>query len=54
MNDEISIIMRMTCEELVIWGALLKEWRVLFCVKKSFSFVSLNGGSFEATIVVII
>ncbi len=36
MNDEISILMRMTHEELEIWGALLKEWRVLFLCETIF------------------
>jgi len=36
VNDGISIIMRMTREELEIWGALLKEWKVLFLCEKIF------------------
>ncbi len=36
MNDGISIIMKMTHEELEIWGALLKEWKVLFLFEAIF------------------
>jgi hypothetical protein len=54
VNDGISIIMRMTHEELEIWGALLKDGGFYFFVKQSFSIMNLNGGSSKAIIVVII